>query len=274
MKLADKIVVVTGGGSGIGREVVLALLTRGSRVAAVDLREEGLRETAAIAGVGDRLSLHVANVADRAAVEALPDAVVAHHGAVDALVHAAGIIQPFVRLIDLDYDAIDRVLQVNLYGTIHVVKAFLPRLLERPEAHIANVSSMGAFLPVPGQTMYGASKAAVKLMTEGLYSELMDTNVGVSVIMPGAIATNIAANSGVQIEAPDPDAKGGSEPLSASEAARIIVEGIEADRLHILVGRDARMMYLASRAAPRWATRFIHHQMQSLLEIADHHTPR
>ncbi len=104
-----------------------------------------------------------------------------------------------MKLNDLDYEAIERVLDVNLYGTIHVVKAFLPHLLERPVAHLANVSSMGGFLPVPGQTIYGASKAAVKLMTEGLYAELLETNVAVTFVMPGAVSTDITANSGVDV---------------------------------------------------------------------------
>ncbi|HRD39265.1 MAG TPA: SDR family NAD(P)-dependent oxidoreductase, partial [Bacteroidia bacterium] len=71
-------------------------------------------------------------------------------------------------------------------------KSFLPHLLKRPEAHIVNISSMGGFLPVPGQSIYGATKAAVKLLTEGLRSELLDTNVRVTLIFPGAIGTNIA----------------------------------------------------------------------------------
>jgi short-subunit dehydrogenase len=125
--------------------------------------------------------------------------VIAAHGVVDGLINVAGIIRPFVKLNELDYDVIQRVINVNLYGTIHMVKAFLPHLLERPVAHIANVSSMGGFLPVPGQTIYGASKAAVKLMTEGLYAELLDTNVGVSVVFPGAVATEITSNSGVEM---------------------------------------------------------------------------
>ena len=88
---------------------------------------------------------------------------------------------------------IERVLDVNLQGTLNMVTAFLPLLLERPEAHIANVSSMGGFFPFPGQTVYGASKAAVKLLTEGLYAELLDSQVRVSVIMPGAVSTSISA---------------------------------------------------------------------------------
>ncbi len=266
MKLQDKVVVVTGGGSGIGQQLVLALLARGARVAALDLRQEGLDETAGLAQAGERLSLHVGNVTDREAVEALPAAVIAHHGAVDGVINNAGVIQPFIPLKDLDYAVVDRMVQVNLYGTIYMVKAFLPHLLARPVAHVANVASMGGFLPVPGQTMYGAAKAAVKLMTEGLYAELMDTNVQVSVIMPGAIATRITENSGVKTPGNvDPDSAP-IKPLPAPDAARIILDGIERDRLHILVGNDAKVMFLASRVAPKAATRFIQRQMKSLLE--------
>ena len=193
MKVRGKVLVVTGAGSGMGREITLELLRRGARVAAVDLRPEGLEGTAGLARPRERLSTHVLDITDREAVAALPDEVTAAHGVVDGIVNNAGIIQPFITVEELDYATIDRVLAVNLMGTIQMVKAFLPRLKERPQAHIANVSSMGGFLPVPGQVMYGASKAAVKLLTEGLYAELLETPVGVSVIMPGAAATNITA---------------------------------------------------------------------------------
>jgi NAD(P)-dependent dehydrogenase (short-subunit alcohol dehydrogenase family) len=268
LKLKHKVVVVTGAGSGMGREVVQELLARGARVAAVDMREETLQETASLVDAGDRLSLHVVDVTDRAAVGALPEAVEAHHGVVDGLVHCAGIIQPFVRLGELDYDVIDRVIQVNLYGTIHMVKAFLPRLQLRPESHIANISSMGGFLPVPGQAMYGATKAAVKLMTEALYAELMETKVGVSVVMPGAVATNITTNSGVDIPEPDSDGAG-MAALPAADAARIILDGIEHDRLYILVGNDAKLMWFAERAAPKQAIHLIQRQMKALLPDVD-----
>ena len=166
MKTQNKIIVVTGGGNGIGRELVLHLLNKGARVAALDISEAGLKETAELAGdKKDKLSLHVVNITDRAAVEALPEQVIAKHGAVDGVINVAGIIQPFVRINDLDYSAIERVMNVNFYGTLYMIKTFLPHLLKRPEAHIANISSMGGFLPVPGQGICGASKAAVKLMT-------------------------------------------------------------------------------------------------------------
>ena len=268
MKTQKKIIVVTGGGNGIGRELVLHLLNKGARVAALDISEAGLKETAQLAdGKKDNLSLHVVNITDRAAVEALPEQVIAKHGAVDGVINVAGIIQPFVRINDLDYSAIERVMNVNFYGTLYMIKTFLPYLLKRPEAHIANVSSMGGFLPVPGQGIYGASKAAVKLMTEALHSELSNTNVKVTVIFPGAIGTNIAGNSGVghTLNAPSDSKRQSIKPLEPSKAAEIIVDGIERDEFSVFVGRDSTFLNLFYRFSPKRAAGFISKQMASLL---------
>ncbi|HQV94409.1 MAG TPA: SDR family NAD(P)-dependent oxidoreductase, partial [Anaerolineales bacterium] len=140
-----------------------------------------------------------------------------------------------------------------------------PHLLKRPVAHVANVSSMGGFLPVPGQTVYGASKAAVKLLTEGLYAELLNTNVKVTLIYPGAIATNITTNSGVSISVPT-DAKASSmKALPSDKAAEIIVSAIEQDRYSVLVGSDAKFMDFIYRLNPKGAAGFIYKQMKSLL---------
>jgi short-subunit dehydrogenase len=268
MKLQDKTILVTGAGSGIGKEIVLALLAKGAKVAAVDMRAETLEELKASVGDNaDKISVHVANISDRSAVEKLPKEVIAAQGNIDGIMNVAGIIQPFVRINDLEYDAIERVMNVNFYGTLYMVKSFLPELLKRPEAYIVNVSSMGGFLPVPGQSIYGASKAAVKLMTEGLYAELADTNVNVSVVFPGATATNIATNSGMKIpNAPKSGEKTKEFPmLSASEAARIIIDGMEKNKLQIFTGKDSNMMNLLYRLNPVFATNLIAKQMKSLL---------
>ena len=105
MRLEGKILVITGGASGIGRELVLQSLARGAQVAAVDLREEGLEALASLAGAGRRLSIHVADVTSRARVATLPQEVAALHGAVDGLINNAGIIQPFVRIGELTFNA-------------------------------------------------------------------------------------------------------------------------------------------------------------------------
>ncbi len=267
MKVQNKIIVVTGGGNGIGRALVLNLLSYGASVAAVDVNAAALEETVTLAGdKTHNLSIHVVNITEKAAVEALPAQVIAHHGAVDGLINNAGIIQPFVRLKDLDYDAIERVLNVNFYGTLFMTKMFLPHFLARPEAHIVNISSMGGFMPFPGQTVYGASKAAVKLLTEGLNSELLHSNVRVTVVFPGAIGTNIARNSDAEDSLKlDSAQMGAFKMLAPDKAAHKIVRGIEKDRYRILVGVDAVLMDLLYRLSPKHAARFIYQQMKALL---------
>ena len=268
MKITEKTFLVTGGGSGIGKELVLALLEKGAKVAAVDVRDEALAELKEEVGQdANRLSTHVLNITDKEAVGKLPGEIISAQGSIDGIINVAGIIQPFVRVNDLKYDAIDRVMNVNFYGTLYMVKAFLPHLLNRPEAHIVNVSSMGGFLPVPGQSVYGASKAAVKLLTEGLYAELADTNVRVSVVFPGATKTNISENSGVTgpKETKDGAPQKSIPMLSAGKAAQIIIKGIEKNKLHIFTGNDSKMMNALYRLNPVFATNFILKQMKSLL---------
>ncbi|MCL4078051.1 SDR family oxidoreductase [Coriobacteriia bacterium Es71-Z0120] len=266
MRVSGKTIAVTGGGNGIGRELVLQLLDRGARVAALDISAEALQETVRLAGSrAERLSTHVVNVTDRAAIEALPDAIIAAHGQIDGIINCAGIIQPFVKLNDLDYGAIERVMNVNFWGVMYMTKTFLPHLLKRPAAHIVNVSSMGGFLPVPGQTVYGASKAAVKLLTEGLHSELTATTVSVTVVFPGAIATDISKHSGVEAPASAEAKAPKIKTTSPQEAARTILDGMENDAYRVLIGSDAKMMDRLYRLMPERAAAIIYKQMRSLL---------
>ena len=265
MKVQNKVIVVTGGGSGMGRELVLHLLSKGAKVVAVDLNESALKETLDLAGGNkDSLATFVVDITNRNLVEGLVEKVLAQYGAVDGIINNAGIIQPFVRVNDLSYETIERVMNVNLYGTLYMIKAFLPQLLTRPEAHIVNISSMGGFLPVPGQTIYGASKAAVKLLTEGLNSELANTNVRTTVVFPGAVNTSILQNSGLNLPQPEPGQKA-PKILSPQKAAQIIIDGMENNRYRVLVGRDSKMMDFLYRLNPKSAARLIGKQMQALL---------
>jgi short-subunit dehydrogenase len=267
MVVLGKTIVVTGGGNGIGREIALLLLKRGAQVAAVDINEAALKETAALTGDHQgKLSTHVVDITERETVSLLPEAVIQAHGAVDGVINNAGIVQRFVRIKDLDFNEIEHVFNVNFWGVVNFTKVFLPYLLERPEAHIVNISSMGGFLPVPGQTAYGASKAAVSLFTDGLHSELLDTNVHVTVVYPGATATNIAINSGVPMNI---DATSTQKSMirmnTPSAAAETIIDGMENNKYHVLVGSDAKMMDSLCRLMPERAAKIIFSQMRSLL---------
>ncbi|HSL34785.1 MAG TPA: SDR family NAD(P)-dependent oxidoreductase [Candidatus Limnocylindrales bacterium] len=125
---------------------------------------------------------------------------------------------------------------------------------------------MGGFLPVPGQTIYGASKAAVKLFTEGLHSECAGTNVHVTVVFPGAVATNITTNSGVEIPISGSEAQTRARRItSADKAARIILDGMEKNAYRVMVGGDAKLMDRLYRLNPRRAAAFIAGQMKDLL---------
>lgn len=270
MRFEGSVFVVTGAGSGMGRELTLLLAKKGARVAAVDIDSRGLEETERLANQpAQGLACYCLDITEQSSVEKLPEKVIKHFGQVDAIINNAGIIQPFLPINDLSHDQIMRVMNVNFSGTLYMVKSFLPHLLARPEAHIANVSSMGALVPVPGQVLYGASKAAIKLLTEGLSSELAKTNVSVSIIIPGAVGTNITSNSGVT-GLPDPGSpdkpQKGSKFLSASAAANIIVKGIERKKQRIIVGKDARIMDILSRVAPIKAARLINKQMEKFLK--------
>ncbi len=266
MHPATKTIVVTGAGSGIGRELTLQLLRKGANVAAVDINQKALVETHQLAGVGeDRLKGFTLDITDKERVESLPTDVIAHFGAVDGLINNAGIIQPFKPVHELTFDEINRVININFYGTVYLTKAFLPHFLVSPEAHIVNISSMGGFIPFPGQTIYGAAKAAVKLFTEGLHAELANTNVRVTVVHPGAIATNITANSGLPQPKMEPGAAQTAMALSPSKAASIIIRGMEKNKYRLMVGKDATSLDIFYRLNPRAASRFIGKMMKKTL---------
>ena len=266
MKVKGALVVITGAGSGMGRAMTLELIRRGAKVAALDLRHETLEETRLLAKADpSQLETFVVDVTAKEAVSELPARIRSALGEPDILINNAGIIQPFVRINDLPIADIERVMNVNFYGPVFIIKSFLPGLLKRPRAHILNVSSMGAYAPVPGQSAYGASKAALKLLTEGLRSELKGTNVGVTVAFPGAVATNIASNSGLSLPSTTENAPI-IKALPAVVAAKIMIDAIEKGKARVTVGKDATMMDRLSRLNPLLAASLIYRNMRSLLK--------
>jgi short-subunit dehydrogenase len=261
LKISGKKFLVTGAGNGMGREVTLEILKRGGSVVGVDLSADYLHETKLLAtSNADRFEEVVVNIADRDAVLALAK----NHQDLDGLVNVAGIIQPFVRVNDLDFDAIDRVMNVNFFGVVNLTKALLPTLLSRPEAHILNVSSMGSYAPVPGQTLYGASKAGLNLFTEGLRSELSETNVKLTLVWPGAIGTNISQNSGVSIAGIEQDAPK-MKVTSAADAGQLMVDAIEQSKKRIYIGSDAKFMGRIAQFSVDTAAKLIYKNLKHLL---------
>jgi len=266
MKLKDKTIIVTGGGNGLGRELVLQLLTKGSKVVAIDICDTSLMETVRYSRDNSKmLKVYNLDITDRTKVINFADTVLKEVGPIDGLINNAGIIQPFKRVKDLDFGTIDRVINVDFFGTLNLIKAFLPHLLERPEAFIVNVSSMGGLFPVPGQIIYGAAKSAVKLLTEGLQAELKKTPVKVTLICPGAIETDIKFNSGLEKESRRDDELKSSvvKPVKPSKAAQIILNSIEKNKKKILIGTDIKSLNIIHKLFPGLASRLIAKQMES-----------
>lgn len=267
MLLQGKVIVVTGAGSGIGQQIALLLLERGATVAAVDINSDGLQQTNMLAdhhAVLNRVSLHTVDISNRQSVERLAVEVIQCHGCVDGIINNAGIIHPFIAINNLSYEMIDRVINVNLYGVVYFIKTFLPLLLERPEGHVTNISSMGGLFAFPNQSIYGASKAAVKVISEGLLTELNGTNVGVTVVYPGAIATDITKNCGAHNEKFDKAQKiyGGTPPKIA---ALRIVDAIESKKSRVLIGPDAVAMSILYRLFPHQTVKLVHKIMNLVI---------
>lgn len=268
MKLDGKTVVLTGAGSGIGRELALLLVQGGSKVVGLDIRAQSLDETRALLdpGLRDAFIGQTLDVTDRAAVAALPASLLERVGPVDCLINCAGMIQPFVRLAQLDDATLERVFNVNWFGTLYMTRAFLPHLVARPEAQLVNVGSMSSIAPLPGQAIYGASKAAIKLLTESLYAEYMDSHLHVTLVLPGAVATNISTNSGIAMPTRSGSTDRPREVEPADVAARTILAGIEDNAFRVLVDKmaiDADALY---RRDPQLAVEAIARNFSGLLD--------
>jgi len=254
--LKGRVAVVTGAGSGIGRSLGRLLAARGCPVALCDIHPEKLAEAAREArALGVKVSEHLLDVGDPAAVAALPAAVQAEHGGAALLINNAGValMGEFRQLTDADFQWL---FGINFWGVVNMSRAFLPLLLREPAAHVVNVSSVFGFVAPPGQTAYAASKFAVRGFTDSLRHELENTSVRVVAVHPGGIKTNIAhgARRAAGIDAAfqqvAADAFVQSVPTTPDQAAERILSGLEAGELRIRIGADARMLDWMARLRP------------------------
>ncbi len=248
--LHDKVAVITGAGSGIGRALALDLAGKGARLALSDVDEHGLAETVRLveaAGVREVRSDRL-DVADRAAFRAYATAVAEHFGRVNVVINNAGVALAG-DFTELEYDDIDWIIGVNFWGVVHGTKEFLPHLIASGDGHLVNLSSLFGLVSMPGQSMYNASKYAVRGMTEAIREEMLIAGhrVGVTAVHPGGIKTAIARNSRVAAnEDQAATAKFFDEKLAKmtpERAAEIIVKGILGNKARVLVGLDAHALH-------------------------------
>ncbi len=257
--LRGRVAVITGAASGIGRALALQLGQEGCALAIADLNERGLAETRELLGnCPQQVASYIMDVGDKEQIFSLANKVSREQGGADLLINNAGY-GSSLSFLDMPIDVMERIMQVNFWGAVYGCKAFLPQLLSKPEAHIANVSSIEGILAFPNHCAYVSSKFALRGFTEVLRLDLRQTRVGVSCVFPGGVRTNIVRNSmefaRKYLEA-HPELAEEFEPrvrrdealaaffesqagTSAEDAARIIIEGIKKKQWRILIGQDA-----------------------------------
>jgi short-subunit dehydrogenase len=254
--LSGGVAVVTGAASGIGAALSRGLAARGCHLALADRDAAGLATSAATAREkGVKVSEHVLDVSDASAIAAIPDQVLAQHGRVNVLINNAGVALGGT-FAQTDLADFEWLMNINFYGVVRMTHAFLPYLQREQKAQVVNISSVFGIIAPPGQTAYCASKFGVRGFSESLRHELVDTGIGVTVVHPGGVATNIAESArnpkGLNSDEVERRRMRARQMLTLSPdiAAATIIEGIETRAWRVLIGSDAKKIALLQRLFP------------------------
>ena len=252
--LQGKVAVITGGAGGVGSALATQLADRGCHLALVDISNEALAKTTSeLTDKGVKITSHTVDITDKAQMAALPAEVLAEHGKVNILVNNAGITyqKSFETHSIEDWE---KIVGINWWGLLYGCHYFLDALKESGEGHIVNLSSMSAFVGLPGQTSYCATKAAVKLLSEAMWAEMEKLNIGVTSVHPGAIKTNM-----IQATLKNSDDLKAAQRnyelaqkigVTPEHVAASIIKAIQKKQLRIRVGKDAILLDLLKRWFP------------------------
>lgn len=242
----EKVVVVTGAGSGMGRAYAIEFEREGAKLSLCDIDPVGLQETVdALRRPGrERVFSAVVDVADEEAMNDFARHSRAALGNAHVLINNAGIAGSMLPGVETSVKDLDRVFAVNFYGVVHGTLAFMPQLEVNHEAALVNVSSIFGLIGVPGNADYCATKFAVRGYTESLMAELDSSHIQVHLVHPGGIATNIVKGT---------TAEAGAKDLlitPPAEVARKVIEAIRKNRRRVVFGNAARPARLASNFVP------------------------
>ncbi|MCX2973029.1 SDR family NAD(P)-dependent oxidoreductase [Halieaceae bacterium IMCC8485] len=252
--LQDKVAVITGGAGGVGSALAVRLADRGCHLALVDISEEALTKVVNELSVENiNITSHVVDITDKAQMSELPAKVLAAHGKVNILVNNAGITyqKSFETHSIEDWE---KIIGINWWGLLYGCHYFLDALKDSGEGHIINLSSMSAFVGLPGQTSYCATKAAVKLLSESMWAEMEKLNIGVTSVHPGAIKTGMiqaTLKNSDDLEAAQRNYELAQRiGVTPEHVAARIIKAIQKKNLRIRVGKDAILLDLLKRWFP------------------------
>ena len=254
--LKDKVVVITGAGSGIGRSLAELCAQRGAKLALCDVNAAGLAETRATCAPAPVLTATV-DVSDRSAVDTFRDQVMAEYGRVDLVVNNAGVAHAQT-IEDTTYDDFEWIMGINFWGVVHGTKAFLPELQKNAGSALVNVSSVFGLISVPTQGTYNATKFAVRGFTEALRHETAGSGLHVMCVHPGGIKTGIAHSARYYV---GPHGKADQKKAAdefvnkmarttPDQAAQTILADLGKKKGRCLIGTDAKLISIVSRLFP------------------------
>jgi len=246
--LAGKVAVITGAGSGFGRELALLCAQEGMRLSLADVDEKGLQGTKDLLPAGAAALLQRCDVSQGWQVQQLADRTYAEYGSAQLLFNNAGVAVagPTWTTTEQDWEW---VLGVNLMGVVHGIRNFVPRMLAQgEECHIVNTASVAGLLSVPASSIYCVSKHGVVTMSECLHHELQaaGAKIGVSVLCPAYVNTGIAdaaRNRPAELADSNPEAAAYEErvrqavkkgKISAADVARVTIDAVKDNRFYIL----------------------------------------
>ena len=264
----DKVAIVTGGGSGIGRALCQELARRGARVTAADINPQRAEETAeSVLRSGGKCTAAPLDVTDASAVDALIADVVEQHGRVDYMFNNAGIgVGGQAR--DLALQDWRDVIEVNLFGVINGIRAVYPQMIKQGSGHIVNTSSVEGLVPFASNLPYTASKFAVVGLSQGLRTEAEPLGVKVSVVCPGYTDTPIFTESRVVNLDRDRAAGvvGNMKPMSPQECVKVMLRGVARNQPIIVISDAGRFAWFMSRLSPELSRKILASRLKILLD--------
>lgn len=263
----DKVVVITGAGSGIGRALATAFAEEGAHLALNDYNAATLEETRLLLTDKARIFTSVFDVAERTAMQNFASEVIAEFGQVDVVINNAGLTLGARKFHEVQLDEFERVMAINFNGVLYGCHAFIPHLLQASESALVNISSIFGLTGVVLLSPYSASKFAVHGLSQSLIHEYADTSLTVHSVHPGGINTNITRNTLDY----DPAKEITYKELrhSPERAAKTIMRGIQKKKHRILIGEEAYLVDGFARQFPIFGGRIINNYLMKANKAAE-----
>jgi short-subunit dehydrogenase len=252
--LADKVVAITGAGSGIGRCIAVEVARHKGIPVLLDLNEQGLKETAQmVVDAGGKTEWMTLDIRNEDQWRTVADKIIASFGQVDVLINNAGVFSLSESFLEIDMQRARFIFDVNVFGTFIGCRTFAPILAKRPEATLANVASSLALVPTPLYSAYCASKGAVSNLTNVIREELSGTRIHVMTVFPGPTKTNLGRNVQTENTSAHDEHANHFEKFAITtpeQVARKVVKGILRNKKQVCTSADSTFAQVMGRISP------------------------